>query len=161
LEEGLLTTKDLGAEKLQGTGFPDGSLETHPERPFLEKGLLTTRDIGAEKSQGTGFPDGSLGRSPGGRRQRLAARWLRPLVLASKKLLKRLLMIDLTRDIQSLTTFRRNSASFMRQLKKSKRPTLAEFREGVRQGIDDARKGRIRPVAEFFAEFEAKNGLSH
>ena len=33
-------------------------------------------------------------------------------------------MIDITKDIQSLTAFRRRSAEFMKQLKKSKRPVV-------------------------------------
>jgi prevent-host-death family protein len=99
-------------------------------------------------------------------------------------------MLDLTQDIQSLTTFRRRSGDFMKQLKKSRRPVVltvkgkaaavvqdaeayqrlldiaaaADVREGIRQGLDDARKGRTRPAREFFAEFEAelqrKYGLS-
>ena len=32
--------------------------------------------------------------------------------------------------------------------------------EGVRQGVEDAQKRRIRPAKEFFEEFEAKHGLS-
>ncbi len=94
-------------------------------------------------------------------------------------------MLDLTQDIQSLTTFRRRSADFLKQLKKSKRPVVltvkgkaaaivqdaeayqrlldiaaaADAREGIRQGLDDIGKGRTRPAREFFAEFEAKHGL--
>jgi len=94
-------------------------------------------------------------------------------------------MLDLTQDIQSLTTFRRRSAEFLKQLRKSKRPVvltvkgkaaaivqnaeayqrlldiaaLADPREGIRQGLDDLRKGRTRPAREFFAELEAKRGL--
>ena len=33
-------------------------------------------------------------------------------------------MIDITDDIQSLTTFRRKSGDFMKQLKKTKRPVI-------------------------------------
>jgi hypothetical protein len=33
-------------------------------------------------------------------------------------------MIDITKDIQSLTTFRRSSAEFLKQLKKTKRPVV-------------------------------------
>ena len=33
-------------------------------------------------------------------------------------------MFDITRDIQSLTTFRRPSGEFMKQLKRTKRPVL-------------------------------------
>jgi hypothetical protein len=33
-------------------------------------------------------------------------------------------MLDITKDIQSLTTFRRKSGDFMKQLMKSKRPVV-------------------------------------
>jgi prevent-host-death family protein len=95
-------------------------------------------------------------------------------------------MLDITKDIQSLTTFRRRSGDLMKQLKKSRRPVvltvngkaaavvqdaqayqrlldiaaLADAGEGIRQGLEDARKGRTRPAREFFDEFEAKHGLS-
>jgi prevent-host-death family protein len=94
-------------------------------------------------------------------------------------------MLDITKDIQSLTTFRRRSGDFMKQLKKSKRPMVitvkgkaeavvqdagayqrlldiaarADAREGIRQGLEDSRLGRGRDVDEFFAEFEASHGL--
>jgi prevent-host-death family protein len=94
-------------------------------------------------------------------------------------------MLDIVTDIQSLTTFRRSSGQFMKQLKKSKRPLVltvngkaaavvqdaeayqrlldiaarADAKEGIRQGLEDARKGKIRPAREFFAEFEAENAL--
>jgi len=95
-------------------------------------------------------------------------------------------MLDITKDIQSLTTFRRRSRDFMRQLKKSKRPIVltvngkaeaivqdaaayqrlldiaarADDDEAIRQGLDDVKAGRTRPAREFFAEFEAKHGIS-
>ena len=95
-------------------------------------------------------------------------------------------MLDLTQDIQSLTTFRRRSGDFLKRLKKSKRPVVltvkgkaaavvqdaaayqrlldlaaaADAREGIRQGLEDARKGRTRPAREFLGEFEARYGLS-
>ena len=94
-------------------------------------------------------------------------------------------MLDLTKDIQSLTTFRRQSGDFMKQLKKSKRPVvltvngkaaavvqdaeayqrlldlaaMADEEEGIRQGLEDVKAGRTRPAREFFAEFEAKHGI--
>lgn len=94
-------------------------------------------------------------------------------------------VLDITKDIQSLTTFRRRSGDFMKQIKKSKRPVIltvkgkaaaivqdaeayqrlldiaaqADVREGVRQGLEDARAGRGRPVREFFAEFRAKHAI--
>lgn len=95
-------------------------------------------------------------------------------------------MLDITKDIQSLTTFRRRSGDFMKQLKKTKRPVvltvkgkaravvqdaeayqrlldiaaLADAREGIRQGLEEARQGLGRDAEEFFAEFEAKHGIS-
>jgi prevent-host-death family protein len=95
-------------------------------------------------------------------------------------------MIDITNDIQSLTTFRRRSGDFMKQLRKSKRPVVltvkgkaaavvqdaeayqrlldiaarADVEEGIRQGLEDAKKGKVRPAREFFDEFEAEHGIS-
>jgi prevent-host-death family protein len=94
-------------------------------------------------------------------------------------------MLDITSDIQSLTTFRRRSGDFMKQLKKSKRPVVltvkgkaaaivqdaeayqrlldiaarADAEEGIRQGLKDAKEARVRPAREFFREFEAKHGI--
>ncbi len=94
-------------------------------------------------------------------------------------------MLDITTDIQSLTTFRRSSAAVLKQLKKSKRPMVltvngkaaavvqdaeayqrlldmaaqADAREGIRQGLEDERKGRLQPIREFFAEFDATHGI--
>ncbi len=95
-------------------------------------------------------------------------------------------MLNIATDIRSLTEFRRGSARMIKQLKKNKRPMVltvngkaaavvqdaeayqrlldlaarADAREGVRQGLEDARKGRTRPAREFFREFEASRGLS-
>jgi prevent-host-death family protein len=94
-------------------------------------------------------------------------------------------MLDITSDIQSLTTFRRSSGDFMKQLRKTKRPVVltvngkaaavvqdaeayqrlldiaarADAEEGIRQGLEDVKQGKIRPAREFFEEFEAKNGM--
>lgn len=95
-------------------------------------------------------------------------------------------MLDITSDIQSLTTFRRRSGDFMKQLRKTKRPVVltvngkaaaivqdaaayqhlldiaagASADEGIRQGLDDVKQGKVRPAREFFAEFEAEHGIS-
>jgi len=95
-------------------------------------------------------------------------------------------MIDITSDIHSLTTFRRRSGDFMKQLRKTKRPVVltvkgkaaavvqdaeayqrlldiaarADVEEGIRQGLEDAKKGKLRPAREFFSEFEAVHGIS-
>jgi PHD/YefM family antitoxin component YafN of YafNO toxin-antitoxin module len=94
-------------------------------------------------------------------------------------------MLNIATDIQSLTTFRRSSADFIKHLKKSKRPMVltvngkaaavvqapeayqrlldiaaqANAEEGIRQGIDDEKKGRLQPIREFFAEFEAAHDI--
>ena len=94
-------------------------------------------------------------------------------------------MLDITNDIHSLTTFRRRSGDFIKQLKKTKRPVVLTVRgkaaavvqdaeayqrlldiaaradpeEGIRQGLEDARQGKVRPATEFFAEFEATHGI--
>lgn len=87
-------------------------------------------------------------------------------------------MIDLKKDIHSLTAFRRNSAGFMKQLKKTKRPLVLTVNgeaaavlqdaetyqrlldivarmdsfEAIRQGGDDVAHGRTRPAREVFDE---------
>jgi prevent-host-death family protein len=94
-------------------------------------------------------------------------------------------MLNITKDIQSLTTFRRRSGEFLKQLKKSKRPVVltvkgkaaaivqdaeayqrlldiaarADAEEGMRQGLEDIREGRVRPAREFFDDFEARHGI--
>lgn len=94
--------------------------------------------------------------------------------------------INLAKDIHSLTGFRRNSGKLMNQLRKSKRPMVltvkgraaavvqdaeayqrlldiaagANAEEGIRQGLEDAGAGRVRPARQFFEEFESKNGIS-
>src|ERR1019366_7297221 len=94
-------------------------------------------------------------------------------------------MLDITSDIQSLTTFRRRSGDFMKQLKRSQRPVVltvkgkaaavvqdasayqrlldiaarANAEEGIRQGLEDAKKRRVRPARDFFEEFEAERGI--
>jgi len=95
-------------------------------------------------------------------------------------------MLDITKDIQSLTSFRRRSGDFMKQLKKSKRPVVltvngkaaavvqdaeayqhlldlaahADAEEGIRQGLENAKEGKLRPAREFFDEFDAAHGIS-
>jgi prevent-host-death family protein len=94
-------------------------------------------------------------------------------------------MLDITKDIQSLTTFRRRSREFLKQLKRSKRPIVltvkgnaaaivqdaeayqrlldvaaqADAEEGIRQGVEDVREGRVRPARELFDEFETRHGI--
>jgi prevent-host-death family protein len=94
-------------------------------------------------------------------------------------------MLDITSDIQSLTTFRRRSGDFMKQLKKTKRPVVltvkgkaaaivqdaeayqrlldiaarADGEEGIRQGLDDVAHGRTRPAREVFDQIRRKHDI--
>ena len=93
--------------------------------------------------------------------------------------------LDITRDIQSLTTFRRRSGDFMKQLKKSQRPVVltvkgkaaaivqdaeayqrlldlaavADAEESIRQGLDDFAHGRTRPARDVFNEIRRKHDI--
>jgi prevent-host-death family protein len=93
--------------------------------------------------------------------------------------------IDITKDIQPLTTFRNNSVKMMQRLKKTKRPIIltvngkpeavvqdaaayqrlldiaaeADVNEAIRQGLEDLREGRTRPAREVFEELRKEYGL--
>lgn len=90
--------------------------------------------------------------------------------------------MKLTRDIQSLSVFKRDSSKFMRQLKKTKEPMIltvngkasivvqdAESYEEllhakekmdalrvIQRGLADVKAGRTTPADEFFMEFFAR-----
>ena len=94
-------------------------------------------------------------------------------------------MFDITKDIHSVTTFRRNPGQFMKQLKKNKRPFIltvkgkaeavvqdaesyqrlldivahADVHEGIRQGLDDVTNGRTRQAHEVFNEIRERHGI--
>jgi len=94
-------------------------------------------------------------------------------------------MLDITKDIQSLTSFRRSSGDFMRRLRKSKRPVVltvngkaaaivqdaeayqrlldiaarSDAEEGIRQGLDDVAHGRTRPAKEVFDQIRRKHAV--
>jgi prevent-host-death family protein len=83
-------------------------------------------------------------------------------------------MFDIKKDIQAMTTFRRNPAEFLKRLKQTKRPMIltvngkaeavvqdaeayqrlldiaaqADEAEGIRQGLEDVKKGRVLPARE-------------
>jgi prevent-host-death family protein len=95
-------------------------------------------------------------------------------------------LLDITSDIQSLTTFRRRSGDFMKQLKNTKRPVVltvkgkaaaivqdaeayqrlldiaaqADAEESIRQGLDDVANGRTRPAREVFDTIRRKYDIS-
>jgi prevent-host-death family protein len=90
--------------------------------------------------------------------------------------------VDITKDIQPMTTFRNNSAAMLAHIKATKRPMVltvngkaaavvqdaeayqrlldlaaeADVSEGNRQGIEDAEAGRVQPAREFFEEMRAR-----
>jgi prevent-host-death family protein len=94
-------------------------------------------------------------------------------------------LLDLTKDIQSLTTFRPRSGDFMKQLKKTKRPVVltvkgkaaaivqdaeayqglldiaasADAEEGFRQGLADVAHGRTRPERAVFHDIRRKHNI--
>jgi prevent-host-death family protein len=94
-------------------------------------------------------------------------------------------VLDITKDIQSLTTFRRKSGQFLKQIKKSKRPVVltvngkpeavvqdaeayqqlldiaarADVYEALRQSTDDIAHGRTRPAREVFNELRRRYGI--
>ncbi len=93
--------------------------------------------------------------------------------------------INIAKDIQSLTTFRRKSGQFLKRIKKTKRPIVltvngkaeavvqdaeayqrlldiaarADVYEAIRQGLDDIAHGRTRPAREVFNEMRRRYGL--
>ena len=95
-------------------------------------------------------------------------------------------MIDITQDIQPLTTFRNNSVEFMSQLKATGRPIIltvngkpeavlqdvaayqrlldlaakADANEGIRQGLEQLERGEGRAAEEFFDEMRQRYGLT-
>jgi prevent-host-death family protein len=94
-------------------------------------------------------------------------------------------MLDITSDIQSLTTFRRSSGDLMKQLRKTKRPVVltvhgkaaavvqdaeayqrlldiaarADAEEGIRQGLEDVAHARTGPAREVFDQIRRKHGI--
>jgi prevent-host-death family protein len=91
-------------------------------------------------------------------------------------------MIDVTQDIHSLTTFKRNSSGLMKQMKKTGRPLVltvkgkaeavlvdaAAYQEvasqldavaSIRRGLAQARKGEGRSVDQVFGELEQEDAI--
>jgi len=94
-------------------------------------------------------------------------------------------MIDLSRDIHSLTDFKRKTTEFMKQLKETGSPVVLtvngkaelvvqdaaayqellelvermKVMEGIRRGLEDVRAGRTRPVEEALEELRLRYNL--
>ena len=91
-------------------------------------------------------------------------------------------MLDITKGIQSLTTFRRNSGQLLKYLRRSRRPVVltvrgkaqavvldaeayqrlldaaarADVDEAIRQGLDDIAHGRTRPARDVFDDIRRR-----
>jgi prevent-host-death family protein len=91
-------------------------------------------------------------------------------------------MLDTRRDIRSLSSFKRNTVEFIREMKETGRPIVLtvnghaelvvqdaesyermlelidrlETIEGIHAGLAEMRAGKGRPAAEFFEEMEQK-----
>lgn len=94
-------------------------------------------------------------------------------------------MLDIKKDIQAMTTFRRNPGKFMKHLKKTKEPLVLTINgkaeavvqdakayqrllniaaqvnasEGIRQGMEDVKKGRVRPAREALEIFRRLHAI--
>ena len=95
-------------------------------------------------------------------------------------------MINLTQDIQPLSTFKRNTNQLITQMKNTGHPivltingkaelviqdatsyqklldTIEELETiiGIKQGLADLAQGRTRPVNQFIEEMQKKHGIS-
>lgn len=93
--------------------------------------------------------------------------------------------MDITKDIQPMTTFRNHSAEIMQHLEQTGRPVVltvngkaaaviqdaeayqrlldlaaqADAGEGIRQGLDDIAKGQTRPAREVFDAIRAEHDI--
>jgi hypothetical protein len=94
-------------------------------------------------------------------------------------------MFDIKKDIQAMTTFRRNPAKFIRHLKKTRKPLVltvngktgaalqdaeacqrlldiaaqADAREGIRQGTEDLNKGRAHTARKAMESFRHRDAI--
>ena len=93
--------------------------------------------------------------------------------------------MDITKDIQPMTTFRNHSAEIMQHLKETKRPVVltvngkaaaviqdaeayqrlldlaaeASAAEGIRQGLEDVNAGRSLPARQILTEIRGEYGI--
>ena len=91
-------------------------------------------------------------------------------------------LMKLTRDIQSLSTFKRDTAKLVRQMKRTKKPVILtvngkaelvvqdaesyqelleakdrmEAIEGIKRGLDSMKRNAGKPADKFFQEFFAR-----
>jgi prevent-host-death family protein len=94
-------------------------------------------------------------------------------------------MLDISRDIHSLTDFKKNTSEFIEQMKRTGEPVVltingkaelvvqdaaayqklrqlaeeAQVLEGIRQGLDDMHAGRTVSLDEFKRHARTKHGI--
>jgi PHD/YefM family antitoxin component YafN of YafNO toxin-antitoxin module len=94
-------------------------------------------------------------------------------------------MLDLSRDIQSLTDFKKNTPDFVQQMKETGEPIVltingkaelvvqdaasyqklieiaeeARVLNGIRQGLDDMKAGRTKSLDDFKDHARSKHGI--
>lgn len=95
-------------------------------------------------------------------------------------------MLNLGRDIQSLTDFKKNTPEFVQQLRETGAPIVLTINgkaelvvqdaasyqkllelservavlEGIQQGLEDVKAGRTRPAAEVFSDIRRELGIA-
>ena len=95
-------------------------------------------------------------------------------------------MLDISKDIHSLSGFKRNTSGFLEQMRGSGHPLVLtingkaelvvqdaaayqkllnrldelEALDGIKRGLADVAAGRVTPLTEFENEFRSKHGLS-
>jgi len=95
-------------------------------------------------------------------------------------------MLNIIRDIHSLSNFKRNTSEFIQQMKQTGKPVVLtvngkaelvvqdaesyqkllelldqlETIAGIKKGLEDVEAGRTRPVVEFEREMHQKYGIS-
>lgn len=93
--------------------------------------------------------------------------------------------MDITKDIQPMTTFRNHSAEILKHLRDTRRPVIltvngkaaavvqdaeayqrlldlaaeADAAEGIRQGLEDLRTGSTTPARAAFRDLRARHGI--
>ena len=95
--------------------------------------------------------------------------------------------MKLSRDIQSLSVFKRDTSKFLKQMKKTGQPIVLtvngkaaavvhdpdsyqdylrekdrlEALAGIRRGLADVKAGRTRPAEDVFRDIEERFGIPH
>jgi PHD/YefM family antitoxin component YafN of YafNO toxin-antitoxin module len=96
-------------------------------------------------------------------------------------------VIDISKDIHSLSDFKRNTSEFLDQMRGSGHPVVLtingkaelvvqdalsyqklldrvdelEAMDGIQRGLADVAAGRVQPLSQFEKEFRKKRGLSN